>query len=267
MIKENFIKFLPNLISICEQAAELQIKYHKTKINISRKYDGTPVTEIDIASSKIITMGLKSMTPEIRVISEEHYSGVDASGYFWLVDPLDGTKNYINDGNQFCINIALIKDNFPILGLIYSPVTKDLYYAFKNFGSYYKKFNGEPVKIKTSKLTIEGIKNIYASTSIKNEIIKNLAENLNNVEIIRYASALKFSFIAHGKGCFYPRIGPTHEWDTASGQCIIEEAGGIVVDKFMKRLQYNKNSEYLNKEFFAIGDPSFDWERIINMII
>ena len=123
MIKENFIKFLPNLISICEQAAELQIKYHKTKINISRKYDGTPVTEIDIASSKIITMGLKSMTPEIRVISEEHYSGVDASGYFWLVDPLDGTKNYINDGNQFCINIALIKDNFPILGLIYSPVT------------------------------------------------------------------------------------------------------------------------------------------------
>ena len=171
MIKENFIKFLPDLISICEQAAELQIKYHKTKINISRKYDGTPVTEIDIASSKIITTGLKSITPEIRVISEEYYSGVDASGYFWLVDPLDGTKNYINNGIQFCINIALIKDNFPILGLIYSPVTKDLYYAFKNFGSYYKKFNDEADEMKTSKLTIEGIKNIYTSASIKPKII------------------------------------------------------------------------------------------------
>ena len=147
-------------------------------------YDGTPVTEIDIASSKIITMGLKSMTPEIRVISEEHYSGVDKSDYFWLVDPLDGTNNYINNGSQFCINIALIKDNFPILGLIYSPVTKDLYYAFKNFGSYYKKFNDEAVEMKTSKLTFEGIKNIYTSTSIKSVIIKNLTENLNNVEVI-----------------------------------------------------------------------------------
>jgi 3'(2'), 5'-bisphosphate nucleotidase len=267
MIKENFIKFLPDLISICEQAAELQIKYHKTKINISIKYDGTPVTEVDIASSKIITTGLKSITPDIRVISEEYYSGVDASGYFWLVDPLDGTKNYINNGDQFCINIALIKDNFPILGLIYSPVTKDLYYAFKNFGSYYKKFNDEAVEIKTSKLTIEGIKNIYTSASIKPKIIKNLTESLNNAEIIKYASALKFGLIASGGGCFYPRIGPTHEWDTASGQCIIEEAGGIVIDKFMKRLQYNKNSKYLNKEFFVIGDPSFGWERIINMII
>ena len=218
MIKENFIKFLPDLISICEQAADLQIKYHKTKINISKKHDKTPVTEIDIASSKIITMGLKSMTPEIKVISEEHYSGVDKSDYFWLVDPLDGTNNYINNGNQFCINIALIKDNFPILGLIYSPITKDLYYAFENFGSYYKKFNEEPIKMKTSKLTFEGIKNIYTSTSIKSVIIKNLTENLNNVEIIRYSSALKFGFIANGKGCFYPRIGPTHEWDTASGQ-------------------------------------------------
>ena len=267
MIKENFIKFLPDLISICEQAADLQIKYHKTKINISKKHDKTPVTEIDIASSKIITMGLKSMTPEIKVISEEYYSGADKSGYFWLVDPLDGTNNYINNGSQFCINIALIKDNFPILGLIYSPITKDLYYAFENFGSYYKKFNEEPIKMRTSKLTFEGIKNIYASTSIKSVIIKNLTENLNNVEIIRYSSALKFGFIANGKGCFYPRIGPTHEWDTASGQCIIEEAGGIVVDKLMKRLQYNKNSEYLNKEFFVIGDPNFEWARIINMII
>ena len=174
MIKENFIKFLPDLIFICEQAADLQIKYHKTKINISKKHDKTPVTEIDIASSKIITMGLKSMTPEIKVISEEHYSGVDKSDYFWLVDPLDGTNNYINNGSQFCINIALIKDNFPILGLIYSPITKDLYYAFENFGSYYKKFNEEPIKMKTSKLTFEGIKNIYTSTSIKSVIIKNL---------------------------------------------------------------------------------------------
>ena len=142
-----------------------------------------------------------------------------------------------------------------------------LFLCIENPGFSGQKFNEEAIKMKTSKLTFEGIKNIYTSTSIKSVIIKNLTENLNNVEIIRYSSALKFGFIANGKGCFYPRIGPTHEWDTASGQCIIEEAGGIVVDKLMKRLQYNKNSEYLNKEFFVIGDPNFEWARIINMII
>ena len=96
--------------------------------------------------------------------------------------------------------------------------------------------------------------------------MKKLKKQFDNLEIITTSSALKFGYVASGQGSFYPRLGPTHEWDTASGQCIIEEAGGIVVDKSMKRLRYNKNREYINSEFFVIGDQGFDWNEIIKSI-
>ena len=110
-------------------------------------------------------------------------------------------------------------------------------------------------------------KNVYTSISINKDILKQISNSVKDVLFIKLPSALKFGAIASGDGCFYPRLGPTHEWDTAAGQCLIEEAGGAVVDKNMNRLEYNKNSNFLNNEFFVIADPSYDWKSVIDNII
>ena len=108
--------------------------------------------------------------------------------------------------------------------------------------------------------------NIYTSCSMNEKKLNLLISKIPNAKINKFSSALKFAAIASGDGCFYPRLGPTHEWDTAAGQCIVEEAGGVVVDKHMSRFRYNKNDTYLNQEFFVIADSEFNWKTIINQL-
>jgi len=263
---KKFLELLPSLHNICKVTAELQIKHHKKNIIFSTKSNQTPVTEVDIQSSLIITNGLKSLTPGIPIVSEEDYDDTLAYDYFWLVDPLDGTRDYIDNGNNFCICISLISDNSPILGIIYSPISKDFYYSFKDGGAFVLKENSEPKKITAQKMSNTNPNKIFTSASIRERVLEVLAGSIINYEFIKQSSALKFGNIASGEGCFYPRLGPTHEWDTAAGQILVEEAGGIVVDKFMKPLRYNKNKIFINKEFFVISDPDYDWESIINEI-
>ena len=263
----NFKNILPNLINICIKTGEYQIEHHKKSLKFKVKENQTPVTEVDIHSSDMIKNALNKLTPDILVISEEDYPEKNDINYFWIIDPLDGTKNYLRGNDSFCINIALIKNGEPILGLIYSPIFQLFFYAFKGHGAYKKTKNEKPVLIKTKKFSIEDKIIIYTSSSIHDDVCQKLRSQFQNIEIISTSSALKFGYIASGEGSFYPRLGPTHEWDTASGQCIIEEAGGLVVNKFMERLVYNKNPKYLNDEFFVIADPAFDWEEIIKTTI
>jgi len=264
--RSKFTDILPALHKICKEAGTMQKKFHKTDINVSTKLNKTPVTQIDIDSNIIITNSLKNLTPEIPIISEEDYEGQQKHKSFWIVDPLDGTRNYLDNGNNFCICISLINNEYPILGIIYSPMSDHFYYAYQNYGAYVIKGSGNPVKISTSKMSSEN-KNVYTSISINKDILKQISNSVKDVLFIKLPSALKFGAIASGDGCFYPRLGPTHEWDTAAGQCLIEEAGGAVVDKNMKRLEYNKNSNFLNNEFFVIADPSYDWKSVIDNII
>ena len=263
---KKFLELLPSLYKICKVTGELQVKHHKTNIIVSTKSNQTPVTEVDIQSSLIITNGLKKLTPSIPIVSEEDYDETLSYDYFWLVDPLDGTRDYINNGDNFCVCISLISNNLPILGIIYSPISKDFYYSFKNNGAYLLRESSKPKKIITQKMSKTKPNKIFTSSSIREKVLEVLADSIVNHEFIKKSSALKFGNIASGEGCFYPRLGPTHEWDTAAGQILVEEAGGIVVDKFMKPLQYNKNKTFINKEFFVIGDPSYDWKSIINAI-
>ena len=261
-----FLEILPSLHEACIKAGELQKKYHKTDIDIATKSNKTPVTKIDIDSNIIISDSLKKITPEIPIISEEDYEGQDKHDSFWIVDPLDGTRDYIDKGNNFCICISLIKESYPILGIIYSPIQDYFYYAYQGFGSFLIKGSEKPIRIRTSKMSNER-NNIYTSISINKRTLDQISIHVENALFVKLASALKFGAIASGEGCFYPRLGPTHEWDTAAGQCLIEEAGGSVVDKNMDRLKYNKNSKFLNDEFFVIADPTFDWKSVIDNII
>ena len=268
MIKyDYFVEILPSIHKICIEVGNLQKKYHKTRIHVSTKSNQTPVTKVDLDSNTIILKSLSELTPDIPIISEEEYENQKKHDYFWIVDPLDGTRDYLDSGNNFCICISLINKKYPILGVIYSPITEDFYYAYKNYGAYLMNGCSEARKIMTKKMSLSDKNNIYTSKSINKNVMKELSENVANALFIPLASALKFGAIASGKGCFYPRFGPTHEWDTAAGQCLIEEAGGAVVDRFMNRLEYNKNANFLNEEFFVIADTDYNWKKIIDVII
>ena len=261
------MEILPSIHKICIKAGNLQKKYHKTKIHVTTKSNKTPVTKIDLDSNNIIQKSLSDLTPDIPIISEEEYDNEKKHDYFWIIDPLDGTRDYLNSGNNFCICISLIDKKFPILGVIYSPMTEDFYYAYKNYGAYLMKGHSEAIKIMTTKMSPYNKNNIYTSISINKNVLKEISDNVDNALFTPLPSALKFGAIASGHGCFYPRLGPTHEWDTAAGQCLIEEAGGAVVDKFMNRLEYNKNANFLNEEFFVIADTDYNWKKIIDNII
>lgn len=263
---KKFLEILPKIYEICLKTGEFQVKHHKKDILFKNKSNKTPVTEIDIESSSFITEGLKKLLPNIGIISEEDYDESTSYDNFWLIDPLDGTRNYINKGESFCICIALVSNRKPILGIIYSPISKDFYYSFKGHGSYLQKYNLEPYRIFTNKMSKTVANKIYTSSSIRDSVLEILSKKIINYEFIKQSSALKFGNIAAGIGCFYPRLGPTHEWDTAAGQILVEEAGGIVVDKFMKPLRYNKNKTFINKEFFVIADKDYDWKSIIKTI-
>ena len=264
--REKFIEILPSLHAACIQAGEIQMKYHKKEINITTKSNSTPVTQVDIDSNTILSNMIRELTPDLAIISEEDYEGQEKHKTFWIVDPLDGTRNYLDKGDGFCICISLIHQDYPILGMIYSPMSNYFYYAYKNYGAYLVKGSDNPVKIMTSKMSTLN-NSVYTSVSIHKSILEQISNHVRNVLFIKLSSALKFAAISSGKGCFYPRLGPTHEWDTAAGQCLIEEAGGTVVDRHMNRLKYNKNLNFLNDEFFVIADPGYDWKSVIDSII
>ena len=140
----------------------------------------------------------------------------------------------------------------------------NFYYAYKNEGAYLIRRENSPIGIMTKKVSDSDEIQIFTSIAINKNILQKISDKIKNVLFTPLSSALKFGAIASGEGSFYPRLGPTHEWDTAAGQCLIEEAGGIVVDRNMNRLKYNKNSNFLNEEFFVIGDPSYDWKPVID---
>lgn len=268
MINQKIFKqILPKLYSICQETGQLQMKHHKSNISFSTKDNKTPVTEIDIKSNSIITKGLNELTPSIPIISEEDYEGQEKHNYFWIIDPLDGTRNYIDNGNEFCICISLIDKESPILGIIYSPVTKDFFYSYKDLGAFHQAKSSKPKRLTTKKMTDSTDLNIFTSSSIRKSAELILGSKFPNCNFIKRSSAIKFGSIARGDGIFYPRLGPTHEWDTAAGHSIVNEAGGAVVDKNMKPLKYNKNKSFLNNEFFVISDPSYDWKSIIDSIV
>ena len=274
MINKLIIETLPKLISLCVEAGNYQVLNHLQDNKFSSKENNTPLSEIDIKSNEIISTGIRKIDKKYPIVSEEHYEDINPGDSFWIIDPLDGTRNYLNHGNEFCINIAFIKNEYPSFGLIYSPISKISYYAVEGRGSYI--LRNSQSSSSALKITCNTLNSNEPESDIKATILTSSSMNAKKLELItkrfvspkikKMSSALKFGLIASGEGDFYPRLGPTHEWDTAAGQCIIEEAGGSVVDKNMSRLKYCKNKTYLNNEFFAIGDKSYDWSDLIKSL-
>ncbi|MGB4960070.1 MAG: 3'(2'),5'-bisphosphate nucleotidase CysQ [Saprospiraceae bacterium] len=231
--------------------------YRSDDFGTTIKKDDTPVTAADLSSNEYITKCLKQYYPEIPIISEEvaipPYSLRAKYEYVWLLDPLDGTKEFVDKTDEFCINLALIHHGVPIMGFIYLPAFQALYYAIQGKGAYeIKDQYTTKLKVSTYSPDESGIR-VAASRSYMDDETQSYIDVLSKPKIIRLGSALKFVSIAKGDTDYYPRMIHIREWDIAAGQVIIEEAGGQLTDAHTGQpLTYNKDT-MVTPHFIASG--------------
>jgi 3'(2'), 5'-bisphosphate nucleotidase len=255
-------ELISGVIRLAEAASHRILAIYNSEFTIAHKDDRSPLTAADMASHDTICEGLKELTPAIPILSEESadipYSTRKNWDYFWLVDPLDGTREFIKHNGEFTINIALIEKHSPILGVIHVPVTGKTYFACQGHGAFKESGTDSPQQINTRR-TDAGHIALAGSRSHGNDRQQALINKLGDIEVHAIGSALKFCLVAEGSVDIYPRFGPTSEWDTAAAQCIVEEAGGMVTDMDFKPLQYNTGASVLNPDFLAIADKTFNW--------
>lgn len=254
---------VPKIKDISIEAGNGILGIYNSGYSVEHKDDKSPLTEADMISHNIICKHLADLTPDIPVLSEES-SDIPCEirktwQRYWLIDPLDGTREFIKCNGEFTVNIALVENHNPVLGVVHVPVSDVTYYAYSGNGSYKQLNDQDPRKINTrktnpSKLTVAGSRSHGSARQ------QAFIEKLGDIEVFSIGSSLKFCMVAEGRVDIYPRFGPTSEWDTAAAQCIVEEAGGIVVDENFNRLQYNHGESLLNPNFLVIGDPAFDWK-------
>ena len=260
MIKKNDL--LLQVCNIALKAGEEILRYYNEDIEVTHKNDSSPLTKADLASNKIIINALRQLDRAIPILSEEslvEWNKRKNWTKYWLVDPLDGTKEFIKKNGEFTVNIALIENNKPILGVIYAPVKSDLYFALKKYGSYKINSNSMLIDLKESqKLFVSNqsnIKRVIGSRSHSNQSFDSwVNKNFSNAEIVQAGSSLKFCLIAEGAADIYPRFSPTSEWDIAAGHIIVSEAGGGVSTFENIEINYNEKEDLLNPHFYAIGN-------------
>ena len=259
---------LQAIIDLSKRASIEILKFYNSgvELSIQKKNDHTPLTAADLAAHHTILEGLAQLTPDIPALSEEDISipfeQRQQWDTYWLIDPLDGTREFIKRNGEFTVNIALIEKQSPVMGVIYTPVSGVCYYAVKNTGAFKQEADGKTHSIAVKKASRNKIR-VGGSRSYRDNSLNDFLRNLANYELIKMGSSLKSCLVAEGKLDIYPRLGPTSEWDTAAAQCIVEEAGGFLTTTDMKPLRYNTKPSLLNPHFFVFGDDSVNWPSYI----
>ena len=241
MLEERKKEITENLISSFEEAGNISLKLRKQGLKKEIKIDNTPVTNGDIEVNKLITSKIEKITPEIPIVSEE--SSLNKSNEnlktFWLIDPIDGTHDYINDRDEFTINAGLIINNKPEVGIIYAPAKKRLFYTFHE-GKCFELINNKKKKLDCAKLTKKGeVKAVSYSNKLK-PVIEDWYKKFNVTEYIKMKSSFKFCVIATGEYDLYVAEPRACEWDIAAGHAILKNAGGIITDFENKEILYGK---------------------------
>lgn len=250
-MKLNF--HVDDLLPIVREAANAIMLFYKGNYNKTLKEDNSPLTDADRASHQIIIEGLKQIAPGIPVVSEEGDKIPDAIrkdwSYFFLIDPLDGTREFTQNIDEFAVNIALIHHNQPIMGLIHAPVTGVTHLAERGSGAF--QVGMASVKIPLIKNSGEKVV-IVTSRGDFSPGLERLLSKVPDVEILRMGSSLKFCLVAEGYADFYPRLIPSMEWDTAAGCIIVEESGGRVCETLGDLMLYNREN-LVNPPFYVLG--------------
>lgn len=257
---KTFDSLLSALIPVCHEAGDAIMEIFKRgEVAVRHKRDASPVTEADEAAEAIILSALKKLAPGVLVVAEECASrdGLPTGQYeeFFLVDPLDGTREFISKRDAFTVNIALIQNRRPVLGLVYAPARDALYYGSIGSGAYkIDSTDGAPHQITVR--TVDPLRPaIVASRSHRDAKTDAYLENYPGAKLISIGSSLKFCLVAEGLADLYPRLGPTMEWDTGAGHAVLAAAGGEVFDSGGKPFLYGKEG-FKNGFFIARGDAA-----------
>ncbi|MEP7042211.1 MAG: 3'(2'),5'-bisphosphate nucleotidase CysQ [Dokdonella sp.] len=252
--------------AIAQRAAEAILEIYESDFTVEQKDDRSPLTAADLAAHRLIVAALRELTPELPVLSEESaaiaWSERSRWSRYWLVDPLDGTREFVKRNGEFTVNIALIDAHQPVLGVVQKPVGGELACAWEGGGAWFAETSGAKsrrigTRRRGSPLIVAG------SRSHGSEHESSLLARLGPCAKMPLGSSLKFVRIAAAEADLYLRLGPTSEWDTAAGQCVLEQAGGAVLDFNGRALTYNARETLLNPDFFAIGDRAADWSALL----
>lgn len=243
--------------------------YQSGDLGVEYKADESPLTKADKVSHQVIVNGLEKLEP-LAIISEEAavapWRVRQEWERYWLIDPLDGTKEFVKKSGEFTVNIALIDKGRPVLGVVYAPALGVLYCGAESLGAF--KFVADsgaplPIKVAQQPSATEGWK-VMGSRSHQTPEFQTFVEALDKPNIMFWGSSLKLCLVAEGAADLYPRFGPTCEWDIAAGQAVLEAAGGRVIDLESKTdLRYNSKDSLLNPSFVACAEPSPVWLQSI----
>lgn len=252
---------LDALRALAREAAAAILAVYESGFAVEHKDDRSPLTAADLASHRILVDGLRALTPEIPVLSEE-CADLDPAlrrgwSRYWCVDPLDGTREFVKRNGEFCICIALIEDGAPTIGLVHAPVSGRCHVAARDVGAFVVERDGAMRAIRAA--TPGASWRVAGSRSHGDARTEGVLAKLGPNEHRPMGSALKFGLIAEGAADLYLRFGPTSEWDTAAGQCIVEESGGRVLDLHGQPLRYNQRESVVVHNFLAWGDASRPW--------
>lgn len=259
-------QLLEAVVSIARKASAAIMNVYAGEFTVDHKSDDSPLTQADRAAHTVITNELHTLTPDIPVLSEE--SSPECHDYamrqqwtqFWLVDPLDGTREFIQRNGEFTVNIALVKQHQPVLGVIAIPASDVIYSGAIGLGAQRIAGHQGAVSITTRKAASVPV--VVGSRSHSGDSLNLFLNRLGSYQLSSVGSALKFCRVAEGSADCYPRLSPTSEWDTGAGQAIVEAAGGAVFEVSGEVLSYNRES-LLNPHFVAVGDRQFAWRHLI----
>ncbi len=259
-------ELLPAVLKLVEEAGAAIMAVYATSHDVEYKADDSPITRADRAAHEILSIGLTTLAPAIPVLSEESeaahaYAVRGPWRQLWLVDPLDGTREFISRNGEFTVNVALIREHRPVLGVVAAPALGVTYYAAEGHGAFRRRGNAPPEPIGVRRAAEPLV--IVGSRSHRGDSLDAMLGRIGPHELRPMGSALKFCLVAEGTADFYPRLGPTSEWDTAAAQAVLEIAGGAVVRLDGRPLDYNARDTILNPEFLAYGDRSRRWTDLL----
>jgi len=253
---------LAPVTAIAAEAGRAILEVYGDDFEVQHKEDRSPLTQADLASHRIIRDALAELTPDLPLLSEESadipFAERASWAEYWLIDPLDGTREFVSRNGEFTVNIALIRGHEPVLGVVHVPVSGVTYTGVAGQGATRRQPGRTATPIRVQRPCAAPVR-VVGSRSHANPELERYLAALGDYELVSMGSSLKFCLVAEGAADFYPRLGPTSEWDTAAAHAVVSAAGGRILMLDGRPLQYNLKSSYLNPEFLVIADPERDW--------
>jgi 3'(2'), 5'-bisphosphate nucleotidase len=262
----HYQELIEPLVDLAREAGERIMEVYSTEFDVESKDDDSPLTLADLASHNTLVAGLSELAPDIPILSEEGgmppFEERGKWHRYWLIDPLDGTKEFVNRNGEFTVNIALIVQHEPVLGIVRVPAKDVTYVGCEGHGADRRHRDEKPVRIHVAKKHSHPAR-IVGSRSHRGASLDAFLDRVGDYELVPMGSSLKFCVVADGDADVYPRLGPTSEWDTAAAQAVVEQAGGSVVTTDGERLAYNTKDDILNPYFLVIGAADRDWLALL----